>query len=248
MSKPDDLCAYLFDGQRRPLTGELRQWLEAAPRFVPFVEVHRDKIRKKIRVTHEAEGVLDLRAELEVAAALLSDRRLTVAYEPYASAKRRGPDFAVTYRTNHVFNVEVTRLRAEAHGEPLRLEERLRRILLAKLGQMQPGMPNLLVIHTPPEAARTIDLEGFFQALKARVEAKEAALYAANGYLSPAAFYKDFLRLSAVLLWAREPRAWVNKPARPALEAKALRLVSALARQSPGNHGTMNFINLHEQE
>jgi hypothetical protein len=35
----------------------------------------------------------------------LKDRRLAFAYEPYASEKRRGPDFSVTYRANLVFNL-----------------------------------------------------------------------------------------------------------------------------------------------
>jgi hypothetical protein len=49
-------------------------------------------------------------------------------------------------------------------------------------------------------------------------------------YLSPAAFYKDFLHLSAILLWAAPPggQLWVNKQARPALAGEALRLVSSL--------------------
>jgi len=138
------------------------QWMEASSRFTAFVETYRDKIRKKIRVARQPESVLDLRGELEVAYCLLNDRRLAVAYEPYASAKRRGPDFAVTYRTNLVFNIEVARIRvaeSELGGIELpRKAERIVRILLDKLGQMQPGMANLLVIHTREELARSIDL------------------------------------------------------------------------------------------
>src|SRR5512143_827833 len=98
MSKQADLIAYLFAGQPHRLSGELRQWMESSSRFTAFVETYRDKVRKKIRSARDPESALDLRSELEVACCLLADRRLDVAYEPYASAKRRGPDFAVTYR------------------------------------------------------------------------------------------------------------------------------------------------------
>jgi hypothetical protein len=96
--------------------------------------------------------VLDLRGELEVAYHLLNERRLDVAYEPYASAKRRGPDFAVTYRANLVFNIEVARIRAEegsansAGSAGLRRqEERILRPYWTSWGKA--AVPNLLVIH-----------------------------------------------------------------------------------------------------
>jgi hypothetical protein len=227
MTKPADLSAYLFDGEQHLLASELFQWMEASPRFSAFVEIYRAKIRKKLRVTRGPESILDLRSELEVAFRLLGDRRLEIAYEPYASARRRGPDFAVTYRTNLVFNAEVARLRP---GEdPARQKERFLRVLLYKLGQMQPGMPNLLALHTQDELARSLDLDRLMQELKLQVERKESNFYQTGRYESPAAFYKDFLHLSAILLWVAEPQTWVNKQARPALGSDVLRLVSSLA-------------------
>jgi hypothetical protein len=244
VTKQADLIAYVFEGQLHLLSGELMRWMEASARFTAFVETYRDKIRKKVRVTREPESALDVRVELEVAYCLLNDRRLVVTYEPYASAKRRGPDFAVTYRTNLVFNIEVARLRAERVEEGgvdgidlARKEERILRILLGKLGQMQPGMANLLVIHTRTELARFIDLSRLMQGLKTRVEGKDPAFYAASGYPSPAAFYKDFLHLSGILLWAAGAQLWVNKPARPVLTEKVLRLVSSLAVVEEGIGG-----------
>ena len=232
VTKQSDLIAYLFEGQPHPLSAALMQWLEASSRFTAFVETYRDKIRKKIRLTRDPESVLDLRGELEVAYCLLNDRRLAVAYEPYASAKRRGPDFAVTYRANLVFNIEVARIRVEESGDDEidlpRKEERILRILLDKLGQMQPGMANLLVIHTREELRRSIDLGRLMQEVKTRVERKDPSFYAASHYPSTAAFYKDFLRLSGILLWAAKAQLWVNKQARPGLEEKVLRLVSSL--------------------
>jgi len=227
MTKQADLMAYVFEGQPHLLSDEIYRWMDISPRFTAFVETYRDKIRKKVRLAREPETALDLRGELEVASSLLNDRRLEVAYEPYASAKRRGPDFAVTYRANLVFNIEVARMRMDESGLP-RKEERFLRLLLYKLGQMQLGMPNLLVIHTRNELAGSLDLNKLMQEIKTRVEKKEPAFYEVSRYESPAAFYKDFLRLSAILLWAAETQLWVNKQARPALEEKVLRLVASL--------------------
>jgi hypothetical protein len=206
--------------------------MENSTRFTAFVETYRDKIRKKLRVTREPESILDLRGELEVACSLLGDRRLVVAYEPYASGKRRGPDFAVTYRQNLVFNVEVARIRGDEsslNGETLpRWQDRILRVLLYKLGQMQPGMPNLLVIHVPDEMARSIDLAGTLQEIKTRVEGRDPSFYAVSRHDSPAAFYREFLHLSAILLWTTNGQLWVNKQARPPLAEQVLRLVSSL--------------------
>ena len=232
VTKQADLIAYLFEGQPHLLSGELYQWMEASSRFTAFVETYRDKIRKKLRVTREPESLLDLRGELDVAYCLLGDRRLAVVYEPYASAKRRGPDFAVTYRANLVFNIEVARLRVEESRDNRidlpRKEERILRILLYKLGQMQPGMANLLVIHTRKELAGLIDLDKLMQEIKTRVERKDPSFYEVSRYANPAAFYKDFLHLSGILLWTADPQLWINKQARPGLEEKVLRLVSSL--------------------
>jgi hypothetical protein len=98
MKKQADLIAYLFEGASRhlgdtdPFSSTLLSWIETSPRFTAFVDIYRDKIRKKIRNTRDLDGLLDLRAELEAAFRLLFDRRLALAYEPYASAKIRGSD------------------------------------------------------------------------------------------------------------------------------------------------------------
>lgn len=238
VTKQTDLLAYLFDGQPHLLSPALLQWMDLSSRFTLFVETYRDKIRKKIRLNPQPESVLDLRGELEVAYCLLTDRRLAVAYEPYASEKRRGPDFTVTYRANLVFNIEVGRIHVEdglvggrATGHPidhLRAAERILRIVLDKLGQMQPGMANLLVIHTREELLQSIELGRLMQGLKARVEMKDPAFYDQSAYTGPADFYKDFNRLNGILLWAAEAQVWVNKQARSDLDEKVLRLVSSL--------------------
>jgi hypothetical protein len=228
MMKPADLSGYVFDGGPHLLSGALLEWMESSSRFTSFIETYRDKIRKKIRLAREPENALDLRGELEAAYHLLSDRRLEVAYEPYASKGGRSPDFAVTYRANLGFNLEVARLRGEGSGVLPRVEERFLRILLDKLEQMQPGMPNLLVIQTRAELARSLDLVGLMQALKNRAEARDPAFYALSRYTGPGAFYKDFLHLSGLVLWADGAQAWANKQSRPPLPENVLRLVGAL--------------------
>jgi hypothetical protein len=232
VTKPVDLTTYLFDGRSNLLSRDLFQWMEASARFTVFAETYRDKIRKKIRLARTPESLLDLRSELEVAYCLLSDRRLAVSYEPYASAKKRGPDFAVTYRANLVFNIEVARIRMQGNGigDLPRKEERILRILLDKMGQMQPGMANLLVIQSRDELTQAIDLASLVQGVKTRVDAKDPAFYAISRYASPAAFYKDFLHLSGILLWAAEPQLWANKQARPGLAGSVLRLVMELSQ------------------
>ena len=224
MTRLADLTAYLFEGEPHPLAEALFQWMEVSPRFTAFVEIYRDKIRKKLRVTREPESLLDLRSELDVARGLLSDRRLEVEYEPYASARRRGPDFSVAYRVNQIFNIEVARMRVY-------MEERFLRLLLYKLGQMQPGRPNLLVIHTRDEMASAVHLDNLMQGIKLKAERKDPSFYETSRYASPAAFYKDFLHLSAILLWAAEAQMWVNKQARPGLAIEILRVVSSLPKR-----------------
>src|SRR5512138_895210 len=192
MTKQADLVEFLFEGQENRLSVELLQWMNRSTRFTGFVETYRDKIRKKIRVTRETESMLDVRGELVVAYRLLDDRRFAVEYEPYARAGGRGPDFAVTYRTNLRFNVEVSRMRADENGMTensiARNEERLLRILLSKLGQMQAGMANVLVIHTRREITQAINLEQFMQGIKNRVEGREPAFYELSRYAGPTAF------------------------------------------------------------
>jgi hypothetical protein len=205
--------------------------MNSSARFSDFVETYRDKIRKKLRVTRDPEGTLDVRGELEVAYRLLHDRRLALEYEPYTSTQKRGADFTVIYRSNLRFNLEVSRMRAEENAT-LRAGERILRILLSKFGQMQPGMPNLLVIHIRREIAQTFNLEKFMQEIKTRVEGRERSFYEISRYASPAAFYKDFLHLSGIMLWADEPQLWINKQARPELDSKVLRLLGELAARA----------------
>lgn len=230
MTKPADLIDYLFDGKSTRLATELHQWMDDSGRFITFVDTYRDKIRKKIRTADDAGRSQDLRAELEVAYRLLGDRRLEVEYEPYASLKARGADFAVTYRANLVFNIEVARMRAEEgyFAEPARNEERVLRIVLEKLGQMQTNIPNLLVIHVLEDVAKTIALEELMQGMKNRADKRDASFYSHSRYSTPGEFYIDFLRLSGVLFWEPNAQQWINKQAKVGLDDKVMKLVRSI--------------------
>ncbi len=231
MTKQADLVAYLFGGKSNPLAKEILDWMQGSDRFTTFVNEYRDKIRKKVRVTKERERLLDLRGELEIAHRLLGDRRLEVEYEPYASSKGRGADFAVSYRTNLKFNVEVARMRA-GEGEITgagRNEERVLRIVLEKLGQMQTNMPNLLVIHVHENVASDIDLGKLMQRVKNRADRSDESFYSHSRYSKPAEFYKHFLRLSGILFWEPNAQLWINKQAKVGLDEKVVKLVRSIA-------------------
>lgn len=151
-----------------PLAVELRDWLAASRRFRAFAEAHLDKIRKKLRGATDADARRDVRAELAVAQLLLADRRIELAFEAYGSTKG-GPDFTVAFRGERSFNLEVTRLHrppAEAvDGGPL----------LAKLRQLPPGAPNVILIAIEGESADALDVAAATRALRVRTDAKDDA-------------------------------------------------------------------------
>lgn len=232
VTKPADLISYIFDGKPHPHADDVAAWLESSPRYSEFVETYRDKIRKKLRVTRDPESLLDVLGELELPYRLLADRRIAVAYEPYASIKLRGPDFAVTYRTNLIFNIELSRIHPEESGDEAadlaRKQERIQRVLLDKLGQMQAGKANLLVIQSRGQVDRLIDLDGVIKSLKSRVDGKDPGIFLNSRYNGPTAFYKDFLRLSGIILWAFNYQIWVNKQGKFGLPEKVIDLVGSL--------------------
>jgi hypothetical protein len=103
-----------------------------------FAEAHREKIWKKLRRATDGEALRDVRAELQAAHLLVADRRIELAFEAYGSGKA-GPDFTVTFRAGQRFNLEVTRLRRVPDATSFG------RTLLAKLRQLPPSAPNVLL-------------------------------------------------------------------------------------------------------
>ena len=224
------LAQDLFDGRLHdPVAEEVSAWLAESRRFRAFVEVHRDKVRKKLRGATDAEARRDVWAELRVAHLLLAERRIELAFEAYGSGKG-GPDFTVTFRGERRFNLEVTRPRgspgAASYGGPL----------LAKLRQLPPSAPNAVLVAIEGDSAAAFDVAGAIRALRARADAKDDAFLTQRGFDGARGFYQRFTRLGAVLVLcddaASDARAsvWINGSARIALPERALRACVARLR------------------
>jgi hypothetical protein len=203
-----------------PVALELSAWLAGSPRFRAFAEAHRDKIRKKLRTATDAEALKDVRAELQAARLLLADRRFELAFEAYGSG-RGGPDFTVTYRVTQSFNLEVTRL----HRVPD--TTRFGESVMAKLRQLPPSLPNVVVVAIDGDSAEALDVAGATRELRARADAKDEAFFARRGFEGTRDFYERYLRLSAVVVWCEsatgDARAamWTNRSARIPLPERA---------------------------
>jgi hypothetical protein len=231
----EDLLAYFFDGRPNGLAAALAGWMAASPRFAAFADTYRDKIRKKIRGIREAETFRDLQQELETAYLLLQEPRFHVVYEPYKK-DTRSPDFSVTFRSRLTFNIEVTRIRAIKPGyaggaagsiEAGQPGSRLIDTVCSKLGQMLPGMVNVLVIHTDDEPVAGLELERVMARLRERAERRDPNLFARGGFQGSPDFFKHYLRLSAVLVRSAGGQAltnpavlWLNKQAKHPLPGK----------------------------
>ena len=145
MTPTQDLLRALYPGVPPPFHAELEAWLRDSRRFRAFLTRHETKVRAKLRRADTVESALDVRAELEVAALLLRDPRFELDYEPLMASGRRGPDFAVTFRTRLPFTVEVRRIRETGTpDDPAALRDKLIAVLWEKAGQMPAETPNLL--------------------------------------------------------------------------------------------------------
>jgi hypothetical protein len=208
---------------------ELAAWLAGSSRFRAFAEAHRDKIRKKLRTAGDAEALLDIRAELGAAHLLLADRRIELAYEAYGSGNA-GPDFTLTFRDTRACNIEVTRSRRAPDAEALGW------VILAKLRQLPPSLPNLLLVAVAGEHADALDVAGAVRVVRSRAEAKDEAFFARRGFDGTRGFFDRFLRLGGVITWCEsesgDDRAalWVNGSARIAVPDRAARATLACLR------------------
>ena len=221
----EQLAGYLLDRRgQETLAEELTGWLAGSTRFRSFAEVHRDKIRKKLRTAADAEALRDVRAELQVARLLLADPRMDLAFEAYGSG-RPGPDLTVTYRGKRSFNLEVTRL----HRVPD--PARLGATVLAKLRQLPPSVPNAVLIAIGGSTAGALDVAAATRALRSRADAKDETFFIRRGLEGTRDFYERYLRLGGVLVWceggAGDGRAqpWINRSARIPLPEPGIRAV-----------------------
>ncbi|MFI5225300.1 MAG: hypothetical protein ACHQ3P_01345 [Candidatus Limnocylindrales bacterium] len=211
------------------LVHELSGWLATSSRFERFATAHADKIRKKFRGATEPDARRDVRAELAVAHLLLADRRIELHYEAYGAAKG-GPDFTATFRGGRAFNLEVTRLRrspAEADGSSQ---------ILAKLRQLPPSVPNVVVLAIGGPTATALDVDRAIRSLRSRADRKGEAFFIDRGFASSRAFHERSLRLAAVITWSEDAggdeRAslWVNASARIRLAESTARACLACFR------------------
>ena len=213
-----------------PALAGLPAWLAASPRFRAFAEANRDKIRKKLRGATETEARLDVRAELRVAALLLADRRIELAFEAYG-AGRRGPDFTATFRAGRPFNVEVTRRRPGPGAASLEPS------ILGKLRQLPPSASNVLIVAV--EGSEDAPDPGpVLRELRGRADRRDDAFFVARGPDGATTFNAGLLRMAAVIAWAEgasgsaRVAAWANAGARIPLPQPTLRaLLAALAAE-----------------
>ena len=166
----------LFDGATEdPLAEEL---FGAAGRVAAVPRVRRGasrKDRKKLRGALDAEARRDVRAELgggpPVAGGSAHRARVRSV-----RIKQAGPDFTVTWRGAPGFNLEVTRLRrapdTSGHGGQL----------LAKLRQLPPSLPNVVVVAIEGETAEAFDVPAVTRTLRARADTKDEAFFTARGF------------------------------------------------------------------
>jgi hypothetical protein len=215
------LAQHLLDGVADPeLADEIGAWLVASPRFRSFADANRDKIRKKLRTAGNDAARGDVRAELEVARQLLEDRRIELAFEPRGSVGG-GPDFAVTYRDHHAFDLEVTRPRRDLD------EHAVGGTLLVKLRQLPPAVPNAVLIVARAGGISRIDIGAAVRAIRARADAKDEAYFTRRAFEGTRQFYDRFLRLGAVVVWNASgaggaATAWRNPSARIPVPERAL--------------------------
>jgi hypothetical protein len=229
----DEILFYLFEDQPHLLTEPMTAWLAASRQFAAFVTAFRDKIRKKLRVTPDQESLLDLRLELETAYLLLQERRLKVDYEPQQADQSRSPDFAVTFTTSMTFMVEVTRLRAgqnfpaaDAQEAAPQIDERFIDSICSKLGQLLPQHSNVLIVGADAASMMAADLQNTMIHLQQRVESDDLAFWRRYRFRDRAGFFRQYQRLSEILVrqsdWPADnpTAAWINPQAKQPLPKK----------------------------
>ena len=199
----DELLSHVFGDTAPALAAQCEEWIISSRRFKAFVEMYRDKIRKKLRNVRDEEGYRDLQAELATAHLLLQERRLAVDYEPLGIGKQRGPDFAVIFKSHLRFNVEVTRIRWSDREQPAHETNRSTKVITIvcdKLGQMPPNEINILLLVADGSAYTASDVANAMKLLKARAERKEEPFFTQRGFDSARDYLACSRRLSGVVV------------------------------------------------
>ena len=100
ISEPHAIFGGLASLPGGALEGRFMEWA-ASSRFRAFAATYRDKVRKKLRLVRDEEGLRDLELELEVATRLLASwPRLDARQKPAGWRKRRVPSICETLKTS----------------------------------------------------------------------------------------------------------------------------------------------------
>lgn len=233
MTAIDDLLDSIFGDDRPALYAEFEVWVRESRRFKAFAASYRSKIRSKLNHAREDSRLQDLRAELATAALLLREERFTLEYETYASSKQRGPDFTVTFKTHTPFNVEVRRMPGVeldgADADPH--TGKLIAVLCDKVGQMPPGIINLLWL-AADQGFPAADLTRAALTLRQLAEQKTEDFFTRRGFESAATFLKQYRQLSGIVTrQAGEHAIWPNPLARHPVPPE---IVTAIRRLEVG--------------
>lgn len=216
MNPTDELLAFILAGTPPSFSDEFEEWVRGSRRFKAFADEYRTKIRAKVKTATGESAIKDLRAELEAAILLLREERFTVKYETYAASKQRGPDFTVTYKTHTPFNVEVRRIRSverEQNDDSANVTK-LMAVLCEKVGQMPPGIVNVLWL-TGEGSVSQEELQTGVVTLQKMAELPAHDFFMRRGFRSAGDFSKQVQRLSGIVLRsALSNPVWQNKNAR----------------------------------
>lgn len=230
------------------LAGPIEGWLASSKPFTAFAQEYQRKIAKKIRICRDVEESFNLYCELRSAYLLVQEPTFAVSYEALSKEQGRNTDFAVLFRTNTPFHVEVTRLRLsqqeqllapdapQEEWEALRRAEgrRLTDVVCEKLGQFSSTAPNLLWVWGESQALATVEVATTLAALKRGMEERDSTLMARHGYGKRADFVRAFQRLSALVVLplaesgALMPLWWTNNDARHPVPTKVSNRLRAL--------------------
>ncbi|MCC7449438.1 MAG: hypothetical protein IT324_18610 [Anaerolineae bacterium] len=227
-----ELLDYIFDGATPAFYPEFEGWLRSSRRFKAFAMRYRGKLRAKLKNVRDENGMKDLRAELDTAVLLLREERFTLDYETYAASKQRGPDFTVTFKTHTPFNVEVRRIRSvELDDKDSETPTgKLMAVLCDKVGQMPPGIVNLLWL-VAERAITLTDLNDAGTTLRQLVERKAEDFFARRGFESAAHFHRQYRQLSGVVV--HQPHAhvlWLNALSRHQTPPEIVTAIQRIAR------------------
>jgi hypothetical protein len=213
------LIESIFDGrppQFQPeFYAEFEGWLRASRRFRAFAEGYQTKIRSKLKNVRDEDAMKALRVELETALLLLGEERFALEYEKYAALKQRGPDYAVTFRTRTPFNVEVRRVRSvELDDDSQARTGKLMSVLCDKVGQMPPGIINLLWLTAEREITEA-DINSAAVTVRQLAERKDEAFFTRRGFASATDFLRQYRQLSGIVLHqAARNVVWLNSLAK----------------------------------